>query len=115
MRFDGKAASLSMALKRLTRVVSVMNPQKGISVRFLHHRKDNTWNNITNPNRIQGLLKTVRYWGNTPLGTVLWRKTLQPLISKARAGNVSRPVMVTIITDGEVSISLLICNSNFSE
>jgi len=50
------------------------------------------------------LLVKTKFAGQTPMGTALDRKILQPLVlAQASSGSLAKPVLVVIITDGEPS------------
>ena len=74
----------------------------GISIRVLHSNQDAAWNGLKS-NEVTQRMSEVKYEGDTPLGTKLWRKILKPMIlDKAERGELKKPVMVIVITDGEV-------------
>jgi hypothetical protein len=81
----------------------------GISVRTLHYDgdMDGQWDNLQTAEDIKIRMDKVVCDGRTPLGTILSRKVLEPMVlNKARHGLLKKPVIVIIITDGEESCGL---------
>lgn len=73
----------------------------GISIRWINHRRGR--DNIKNASEVADIVTGHTFSGCTKLGTELWRRVLQPLVViPARARNLAKPVLVMIITDGEV-------------
>ena len=58
-------------------------------------------NNITNESAALQLVSQVRFAGLTPLGTELRNKVLEPLVmGPARRGQLQKPVLIIVVTDG---------------
>ncbi|KAL1989025.1 hypothetical protein VTN96DRAFT_5788 [Rasamsonia emersonii] len=101
MCMGNKRAVLNETLRRLIQIVLVLNPDR-MSMRFLNCNVDSTWNHVKYLNRFQNFLSKVQYYGPTQFGTVLENKVIRPFVlQKAQAGTLRRPVLVTIITDGQ--------------
>jgi hypothetical protein len=59
-------------------------------------------NGIRTGTETEGLVASVPFGGGTPLGTQLDAKVLQPfIVGPARQGQMQKPVLVMVITDGE--------------
>ena len=72
----------------------------GIQVRFMNSNQQG--NNIKSQQQVEQLISQIRFQGLTPMGRELQNKVLQPLIvSQARSGQLRKPVLVIIITDGQ--------------
>lgn len=82
----------------------------GISLRFLNRVDDekDSFNNLTDVDKIDDLLSRIPRAGGTKLGTVLRKKILNPLADKAakskKTGTMVKPRIIVIITDGEVGL-----------
>jgi hypothetical protein len=75
----------------------------GVSLRFINYTKDGEFDRISTTENIEKTLEMVAPRGATPIGTVLRKKIVDPILEKARAGKLVTPVLVVIITDGEVT------------
>jgi len=72
----------------------------GIQVRFMNSTQQG--NGIRSPQQVEQLISSIRFQGLTPMGRELNNKVLQPLIvGAARAGQLRKPVLCIIITDGQ--------------
>ncbi|KAK5938400.1 hypothetical protein PMZ80_009370 [Knufia obscura] len=72
----------------------------GIQVRFMNSQQQG--NNIKSQQQVEQLIGSIRFQGLTPMGRELQNKILQPLVvGAARAGQLRKPVLVIIITDGQ--------------
>ena len=97
-----RITALRDTLKRVAGFATVLNPN-GISLRVLN----DTVGDADNRKSVEGVEEAMRgvgYEGPTKLGTVLGSKIIYPMITKkAKNGKLKKPVIVVIITDGEVS------------
>ena len=92
---------LEKFLKRITTIGSHFDDD-GIAVRFLNSSNEH---DSVQEEDITEILRGVRFYGATRLGTALFEKVLQKLVlSPARARRLNKPVLVTIITDGKVRV-----------
>lgn len=89
----------------------------GIQVRFMNSNEQG--NGIRNQQQVEELISRIRFQGLTPMGRELNNKVLGPLVlSPARSGQLRKPVLVIIITDGQPTgessrdISSLILNAS---
>ena len=72
----------------------------GIQVRFMNSQEQG--NGIRSPQQVDELLARIRFQGLTPMGRELQNKVLNPLVlGAARSGQLRKPVLVIIITDGQ--------------
>lgn len=72
----------------------------GIQVRFMNSTQQG--NGIKTPAQVEELIASIRFQGLTPMGRELNNKVLQPLVlGAAQAGQLRKPVLVIIITDGQ--------------
>lgn len=72
----------------------------GIQVRFMNSNEQG--NGIRNQQQVEELIARIRFQGLTPMGRELQNKVLSPLVlGAARSGQLRKPVLVIIITDGQ--------------
>ncbi|KAI1197877.1 hypothetical protein F5X97DRAFT_324092 [Nemania serpens] len=94
-------AVLKVTLKRLARIANVFTP-KGISLRFLNYNRDGGGDFDTlSAENIEKKFNTVQYKSGSQLGTRLEEKIIQPIIKKAEKGQLKKPIIVMLITDGK--------------
>ncbi|KAH8821851.1 hypothetical protein F5884DRAFT_104391 [Xylogone sp. PMI_703] len=85
---------------RVAQIATFLQPQ-GISLRFLNSKYDGDFNLLVDENDIKSKMGKVEYGGPTKLGTILETKIVEPLvIGKAKTGNLKKPLIIAIITDG---------------
>ncbi|KAH0551120.1 hypothetical protein GP486_007536 [Trichoglossum hirsutum] len=105
MELENRKRMLVNTIRRVATFATVLEPA-GITVRFLNHAEDDTFDNMADVGDIITKVKTVEYKGDTKLGSVLDRKIVQPMIiQKAKERTLKKPVIVVIITDGEATKS----------
>ncbi|KAE8446549.1 hypothetical protein EG329_011881 [Mollisiaceae sp. DMI_Dod_QoI] len=111
MREEDRIPALKDTLGRVAKFATILSP-KGISIRIVNNNgvSDQAWDDLKTVEDVKHKMKRVQYHGPTPLGTVLRRKIIEPLIAKARDGRLYRPVIVTIITDGEANSEAKNCD-----
>jgi hypothetical protein len=105
MKEEDRIQSLQDTLGRVATLATTLSPD-GISVRTLHHGRDmdGQWDNLRSAEDIKNRMNEVVWEGLTPLGTILSKKVLEPMVlCKARNRSLKKPVIVVIITDGEES------------
>ena len=105
MQEEDRVEALRDTLQRVSRFATLLSPE-GISVRILNHYGDHDgrWDNLSTVESVNRRMDEVSYAGSTPLGIRLWEKILYPLvIGKANSNTLKKPVVVIVITDGEVS------------
>ncbi|KAI9769918.1 MAG: hypothetical protein M1840_003627 [Geoglossum simile] len=88
-------------LRSVALFATVLEPT-GITIRFINHNTDDTFNKMADVDDITRKVTLVNFSGATKLGTELDRKIVQPMIiDKANKGILKKPIIVVIITDGE--------------
>jgi hypothetical protein len=92
---------LAETVHRITPVATTLN-EAGISLRFINYSRDGKFDDISQPKEVERTLRMVAPGGTTKIGTILRNKIIDPILEKARAGTLDAPVLVVIITDGEV-------------
>jgi hypothetical protein len=104
---EDRIPALEDTLERVLKFATLLS-SAGISVRVLNGGDDSSWNGLTRVSDVMKKMSKVHYGGWTRIGDELWHKILTPLvIKKAKKGELKRPLMVIIITDGEVWPSLV--------
>jgi hypothetical protein len=89
-------------LKGILTIAYYFDPE-GISIRFLNHNK--VYDYIRDETLIDNILRDVPFRGCTQIGTQLRKTILDPIVLQpAKKGCLKKPVLVTIITDGHVSL-----------
>jgi len=100
-----RITALRDTLRRVTSFATKLNPE-GISIRVLN-RTIGDVDYRKSEHEVEKAMRNVRYEGPTLLGTVLESKIIYPLITrKAYDKKLKKPVIVVIVTDGEVSIGV---------
>lgn len=102
MNRNGRIPALKALLARVSKITTELDTD-GIDIRFLNFTNDAGFNNLRTTADIQNAVAQVAFRGDTRIGTTLRKKILEPLVyAKIRTKSLQRPVLVTIITDGEV-------------
>ncbi|MCJ1288748.1 hypothetical protein MMC34_000277 [Xylographa carneopallida] len=96
---------MHLILSRVAYAASLFDDD-GIQVRFMNASAANVnpamLNGIRTEQQAGALVDQVKFSGLTPLGTELRNQIIEPLIlSKARAGQLRKPVLIITITDGQ--------------
>ncbi|KAI5845330.1 hypothetical protein BZA05DRAFT_147787 [Tricharina praecox] len=103
MNIEERYGTLRTVVRRIARIAGAYNP-RGIKIRFVNATNDGGFDGIVTEEQVETCLDTVVPKGGTQLGTRLVTKVIQPLIlDRARRGELDRPVVVIIVTDGEPS------------
>ena len=97
---DGqRIKDLKIILARVAYAASLFDAN-GIEVRFMN--SDVQGNRVTSESDVENLVSQVQFKGLTPMGTQLKGKVIEPLVMQpARAGKLTKPVLVISITDGQ--------------
>jgi Mg-chelatase subunit ChlD len=95
---------LKDTLRRVARFATYLKPT-GISLRFLNHHTDRTFDDLTSAEKVMNRVENIEFSGSTRLGTELDEQVVKPLIKRAERREFRRPLFVVIITDGEVTKS----------
>lgn len=93
---------LNLILERVAFAATLFDDD-GISIRFMNSQPPPQMiDNIRSEQQVHQLMQNVQFKGLTPMGTELRKKIIDPLvISKARAGQLRKPVLIITITDGQ--------------
>lgn len=93
-----KTDDLKLILSRVVDITAMFDDD-GLSLRFFNSNHE--FDNITSEQDAMNALAKVHYNGGTPLGRNLVSKILEPFVyAKARKNQLTKPVMIYIITDG---------------
>jgi hypothetical protein len=96
-RFDDQKS----VVQRISRIAQTYN-RSGISLRFINFPDDDGYNHL-NHGEINSVISNVFPEGSTKLGTKLLEKVLFPFVfNPAKRMELKKPVLISIITDGEV-------------
>ncbi|EHK42064.1 hypothetical protein TRIATDRAFT_31436 [Trichoderma atroviride IMI 206040] len=102
MKREGRWESQKELIQRITQVTTLVLPEgEGVALRFINRDVDNA-TNLTLEG-IRDILKPMTWQpgGDTPIGTNLQSKILQPLVyEKIKNRTLERPLLIIIITDG---------------
>jgi hypothetical protein len=93
--------NLKKVLKEVTDIYSLARTDGIVSVRFFNTR---TGRKNVHPGK-GDILSDICYTGLTMIGTQLQKKVLDPFVYKKKEGpseSASKPVLVMVITDGDV-------------
>lgn len=108
MGMDQRMDALKETIKEVAKIAIALKETSqhggGISIRFLNYENDSHMNNICTVADVEQALFGVYPCGITELGTQLKRKVLEPFLVNVLGGakgRLERPLLVTIITDGE--------------
>jgi len=94
--------TLKAVVRRITLIAAAYNTD-GVQIRFINSTLDSGFNGIVTEEQVNTCLDLVVPNNGTALGTNLITKVVEPLILKrARDGELRRPVIVSIVTDGQV-------------
>lgn len=95
--------TLTETVLRLVPLATRLN-EKGVSLRFINFPGDWGYDGL-NVDDDEARLRAVTPMGGTWIGAALERKVVGPLIRQLDAGEQLSPLLVSIITDGEVIIN----------
>jgi hypothetical protein len=99
MKREGRWDSQNLLINRIARVTTRILPEgEGVYMRYINQ-------DIPNSDSLQfeqllDIVKPLTWGGDTPIGTNLKSKILQPLVYKKLPNNLKRPLLVSVITDG---------------
>lgn len=100
--------ALKDTLERVATFATILSTD-GISLRLLNYDEDEKgeFDHLTTVKSIAEKFEKIQCIGDTRLGTILEKKIINPMIlDKAGKGILRKPVIVVVITDGEVSFLL---------
>lgn len=108
MQFEESGERIKDLRLIMERVVfaTILFDDDGISMRFMNAQNhleadQNLINNIKSEQQVEHIMSRVRFSGLTPMGTNLRSKVVEDIISRARQGQLRKPVLVITITDGQ--------------
>ena len=102
MKEGWRVPALKDTLIRVATFATFLNPT-GISLRFLNHPTDRSFDDLKSVHDIMSKVENIVFSGRTRLGTELNDQIVKPLIEKAEQRKLARPLIVLVITDGEVT------------
>lgn len=102
MYLEERLAALGDTLRRIAAIANRLEPE-GIKVRFINHRNDHLFDALKCADDVDELTARMPVGGPTRIGQMLRDKIVEPMImARAREGSLARPVIVVVITDGQV-------------
>ena len=105
MKEGNRITALQETIKRVSEFANYLEPS-GMSIRFLNFDGDENFDNLADVDDIMQKVQMVNYDGNTKLGQRLQMKIVSPMIlQKVDNNTFQKPLIVAVITDGEVSLS----------
>ena len=107
---DKRMSALKDTLERVAAFATILSTA-GIFIRLLNCDKDENgdFDNLRTVESVAQRLKDVTCSRGSKLGTILEEKIVKPMIlDKVAAGTFKKPIIVVIITDGEVSFLQLL-------
>jgi hypothetical protein len=105
MTQDKRRAALEDTLQRVAKFATKLEPS-GMSIRFLNFSQDREFNNLNDVEDLMRKVRAVDYDGPTKLGQTLHFKIVEPMVfQKQRQNTFAKPIIVMVITDGEVSMT----------
>ncbi|KAF8241855.1 hypothetical protein K440DRAFT_468873, partial [Wilcoxina mikolae CBS 423.85] len=103
MQKEERWATLKTVVRRIARISSAYNPQ-GIKIRFINSSNDTGFNGVVTEEQVETCLDAVTMARGTMIGTRLFEKVvLREIVEKAKRGELTKPVVVSVVTDGEPS------------
>lgn len=105
MQSGNRMQALQETVHNIAKFATKLEPS-GISIRFLNfdQDEDGEFDNLNDLDKIDQKVKMVGSHGpRTRLGVELDQKVYMPIVKKAKSNALKKPVIVAVITDGEVS------------
>lgn len=104
-RIAGLKGLVSTVMKMITRLET-----GGIKIRFMNSTEDGDFNNLRSMEEVDQIMSRMKFDGRfTRIGKALRSKILEPMVfEKTETKSLTRPILVTIITDGRVGIPTMI-------
>ncbi|KAJ8108356.1 hypothetical protein OPT61_g8228 [Boeremia exigua] len=99
MKRDGRWNSQAELVRRIARITTRILPdQEGVALRFINQETKSDLS--LSFEQIGESLQNAKWGGDTPIGTNLRSKILQPLVYDKLSSKLERPLLISIITDG---------------
>lgn len=104
MELEDRTAALHATMESVASFATILSSD-GISIRMLNGHNDAAFDKLKTMDQIKRAMRKFKLDpGGTMLGSNLESKILKPMITdKARDGTLKKPVIINIITDGEVN------------
>ncbi|OTA98430.1 hypothetical protein M426DRAFT_113088 [Hypoxylon sp. CI-4A] len=91
--------SQNQLINRIARITTRILPEgEGVYLRYINRDVPNS--DSLKFEELPDILKQMRWDGDTPIGTNLKKKILQPLVYSKLPNNLKRPLLISVITDG---------------
>lgn len=102
-------AAVEKMVSRVATVTTLLDPD-GIKLRFINLKGDSNFNDIQTTAQASKIFRD-EYFGfngsHSRIGTQMRKKIVEPLVfAKIEEGSLTRPLLITTITDGQVRIGL---------
>ncbi|KAF2634485.1 hypothetical protein P280DRAFT_413668 [Massarina eburnea CBS 473.64] len=94
-RWDSQAELVNRIARITTRILPA---KEGVALRFINQGSND--DPTLNFEQIREALQRAKWGGSTPIGTNLRSKILQPLVYDKLSSKLERPLLISIITDG---------------
>lgn len=109
---EDRITAAKKMVSRVAKVTTRLDPD-GIKLRFFNFKGDGDFNNIQTEEKVKENFKKCGIEGlYSMIGTSLRSKILEPfLFAKIEKKILMRPLLITIITDGEVWIEIYLTQS----
>ena len=100
MKRDGRWNAQSELVNRIARITTRILPKgEGVALRFINQEVPNATD--LKFEQVAETLEPLTWNGDTPIGTSLKAKILEPLVySKLPSKSLERPLLISVITDG---------------
>jgi hypothetical protein len=99
MRRAGRWDSQNILINRIARVTTRILPEgEGVYMRYINQQVPNS--DSLKFEELLDTIKPLKCGGDTPIGTNLRSKILEPLVYSKLPSDLKRPLLISIITDG---------------
>ncbi|KAI1422629.1 hypothetical protein F5Y12DRAFT_607906 [Xylaria sp. FL1777] len=99
MKREGRWDSQNKLINRIARVTTRILPEgEGVYMRYINQSIPNS--DSLKFDDLLDVIKPLRWGGDTPIGTNLRSKVLEPLVYNKLPDNLKRPLLISVITDG---------------
>lgn len=99
MKREGRWDSQNKLINRIARVTTRILPEgEGVYMRYINQEIPNS--NSLSFEDLGEVIKPLTWGGDTPIGTNLKSKILEPLVYSKLPNDLKRPLLVSVITDG---------------
>lgn len=99
MKREGRWDSQNQLINRIARVTTRILPEgEGVYMRYINQEIPSS--DSLKFEELRDVVKPLTWGGDTPIGTNLKSKVLEPLVYSKLPSDLKRPLLVSIITDG---------------